>query len=441
MVVNFEQGIFHCDTGRIFKHEKTPEGFLRVWMTVSKVGKLLYRQDDGSTRTEYVSPKVLFDPKSLDTLWGKPITNRHPSVGRLDSRNALQFQKGMTQQGMLVNGDFLTVVGVISDQDTIEAIENGEINKVSAGYDTKLVSRNDGSFDQTDRTYNHISACSSPRAGDDVKIHIDETDISINVWRTDAIEELEIYNLKQSLSKNNSTQAEKKMSRKKRLDDELEVIEELEEDEEEEDDEDDEEEEYSILELDGQEYAIAPDIAEAIAGLQESNAELSEGYNELYTEKARLDGELAAAQIRLDEYENEDYLNQDEVDDAIAEEIELRLSRWVEVLPTLRKDDAEFNPDFKLPVIEIEKLYLRSRNPKLNLDEKDEGYVSGLYDGLKPNQDSNSSIKKTDDLFSRLDNMIGRTPESLNKDENSETDITRIRKERAQQIANNSKRN
>ena len=113
---------YRVDNGQILKHEFTPEGYLRCYMRVGRVGELQYKEDDGTIRVEVVTPEVLFDKKHLDSLKMKPITREHPEVERLDSSNATKYQVGMSGHAVVIDGEFLGVVGTIVDQDLIDEI-------------------------------------------------------------------------------------------------------------------------------------------------------------------------------------------------------------------------------------------------------------------------------------------------------------------------------
>jgi hypothetical protein len=228
------------------------------------------------------------------------------------------------------------------------------------------------------------------------------------------------------------------------------------EDEEEEDEEEEEEEEEEegdegiLLEFDGQQFLVDPDLAEGILEIQGRTDEISEEYNRLYAEKTRLDGELAAASIRIDEYEQSYNLDDDELNQAIAEEIEDRLQAWSDVLPALRADNATFEPDFKLSGVEVRSLYLQKVYPDLKLDsyeaESDEAYetyVEGLWQGLKPKpstttpQAKERAINRTDALFATINNARHNND---NTDPTSGlSEIEKVRAERAAQIEQNHK--
>lgn len=166
----------HFDRGTIYRHEDTPEGFLRLHMTIAKVGELKYFNADGSERLEVVTPEVLFDSKSVDSFKMKPITSpNHPPV-MLNADNAGQYSKGMTGNLVTIDGDFLGIVATVTDADTIRNIKNGRTKQVSCGYLAGTKQRSDGKYDQIYRLGNHVTICEQGRAGADVRVNVDSSD-------------------------------------------------------------------------------------------------------------------------------------------------------------------------------------------------------------------------------------------------------------------------
>lgn len=166
----------HFDRGVIYKHEDTPEGFLRLHMTIAKVGELKYFNKDGSERLEVVTPEVLFDAKSIDSFKMKPITSpNHPPV-MLNADNAGAYSKGMTGNLVTIDGDFLGIVATVTDAETIRNIKGNRTKQVSCGYMAGTRQRSDGKFDQIYRLGNHVTICEQGRAGADVRVNVDSVE-------------------------------------------------------------------------------------------------------------------------------------------------------------------------------------------------------------------------------------------------------------------------
>lgn len=335
------------DRGRIWKSEATEEGFLRVWMSVSKVGDLIYFNEDGTQRTEYVSPQTLSDPDALDTAWGKSITLEHPEE-MVTAENARELSRGMTQNAMFLDNGFLTIVGVLTDKEAIGAVADGT-NQVSAGYFV-TVDEEDGRLVQRDRMYNHFAIVPQGRAGADVKIHLD-------TFRCDAVspEDIEKFNLSNSEEKNVSDNLRK-------------------------------------ITLDSIEFQVAPDLATAISKLIGENQTLQ-------TDKSNLQGNVEGLKVKISELEAQ---NLNRMDDAqIASEIQKRLDIWGEVLPSFGR---QFAPDYSLSASDIKRLYL-GEVKKQNIEGRSDTYIDGLYEGLKPSpeQQKTDAINKTRSHLNQID--------------------------------------
>lgn len=176
--LHFDSGNFVLNSDAV-RHEKTPEGYLRVYARVARVGDLVYRNDAGEERVEYIEPADLFDKKSINTLKMKPISIEHP--GYLDAGNTLQHLKGVTGNLAVIDGDFLGIVATIYDRDTIDKIERGELREVSCSYYCDTERQPDGRYRQLNRRYNHLALTKDGRAGAEVSLHMDSS-LSEHVW-------------------------------------------------------------------------------------------------------------------------------------------------------------------------------------------------------------------------------------------------------------------
>lgn len=73
--------VYRTDAGvQLRQMRKDANGDLIVDATVARVGVYEYPQPDGSVRRELVRPEELFDPRSVATLRGRPVTDQHPGV-------------------------------------------------------------------------------------------------------------------------------------------------------------------------------------------------------------------------------------------------------------------------------------------------------------------------------------------------------------------------
>jgi len=305
----------------------------------------------------------LKNSSSQAVIDAKPRTHNHPRKDDryilIDSNNTREFERGMTQQGMVVNDNFLTVVGVITDGDLIKSVESGE-NQVSAGYKASIVDRGDGKYEQVNRRYNHFAVLPKGRAGEDVKVHLD-------CFRTD-IDDFEVKNGDSIMT--------------------------------------------VTVHLDGIGYQVEPNIASAIAtaqskfdnqlkDLESAKASLETKVSEVQTSLDKAEGELEAMKIKLEEATKQD---------SLSAEISARMDVWSEVLPSIKEKDAEFKTDYGLAVADIQRAYLSKVHNRTDLSDKSDAYVEGLYEALKPNERTDA-ISKANAIFDGFSGM-GKKPKN-----------------------------
>ena len=150
-----------------------PNGALRILGTCAKTGWLTYYTRDG-TRKEFVSPEVLFDERSLNSLQGISVTLHHPPE-RMDTFNFNKYAVGFCSTQIIPRKDEgeLDVVTIIHAQKGIDAILKDGIKELSLGYDAEVEKREDGEYEQKFRLYNHLSIVDRARAGRQARLHID----------------------------------------------------------------------------------------------------------------------------------------------------------------------------------------------------------------------------------------------------------------------------
>jgi uncharacterized protein len=385
---------FHCDTGLIVRHEKTADGFLRVHGRVGTVGPLVYCdvREDGSIdrRTEYVSKDVLFNKASMDSLKMVPLTYPHPKAA-VNSENARAHQRGMTGHAVTIDGDFLGVVMTFTDKEAIDAIESGEARELSAGYRATVGKREDGSYVQLSRDYNHVALVPRGRAGSDVRVMFDSADDEC--WVADGLEvEIEIEEEEpgeedEETSKEIPNKKSKKppspttrrdMARQFTLGNEVLTVEDkaaadaiaslL--------------SELSILKNDAIASTTAnTELAAQVAALTATAAETATKLDAAEGKAVGLELQLAErtdkAEVKTDAKEIAQIKADAEA--KIGDEVKARLDAWNEIGDRLPED---FKVDHSLDVPGIYKAFLTAAHPSLNLDGKDAGYIQGIYQGL-----------------------------------------------------------
>jgi len=182
---------------RIGSIKKTDEGYLMGTAPVAKVGVMSYLLNDGSIRRELVPEETLFNVDNMETLKMKPITNSHPSEGAINSFNAKSKKVGFTGETIKQDGDYLLTSLTITDNDSINNIDNGK-RELSPGYECDLLLQS-GVFKgqkydaiQVKRVYNHLALCDKARGGDDIRLNLDSAEAeNINGYELNKLDEKE----------------------------------------------------------------------------------------------------------------------------------------------------------------------------------------------------------------------------------------------------------
>ncbi len=177
--------VVHYDSFPILKNDahsgsmkKTDEGFLEGSAPVAKEGVMVYLLADGSILREFTPKEVLSDSAGRESLRLRPVTNNHPSELFVDSFNASFRQIGMTGEQIEMADEFLMANLVITDDITVEAVENGK-DELSPGYEAEIFFEqgefNGQQFDaiQVSRRYNHLAVVDNARGGMDIQMKLD----------------------------------------------------------------------------------------------------------------------------------------------------------------------------------------------------------------------------------------------------------------------------
>lgn len=154
---------------------KTPEGYLICTDAIlARTGKQSYTKDelfcDGdNTEVEVDRPyDEVMNAKTIASFENKPITFDHPdedvNVGNYKSYSVgyvRDVRQGKTDKGE----DVILGNLVITDQDAINAIEQGDHTDLSCGYDCDIKDDGSGNYSQTNIRGNHLALCEQGRAG------------------------------------------------------------------------------------------------------------------------------------------------------------------------------------------------------------------------------------------------------------------------------------
>lgn len=162
-------------TGLIGKtRETTPEGYLLCRdVPIARIGKLIY--GDGEVPVTADDKKLivierdegaLFNPQTIASFEGKPVTDDHPDDW-VSPENHKILSNGTAhdvRRGEGVESDYLLADLLITDKDTIDAVMGGKV-EISLGYDADYTEISVGKGVQTNIFGNHIALVDKGRCG------------------------------------------------------------------------------------------------------------------------------------------------------------------------------------------------------------------------------------------------------------------------------------
>ncbi|MEW6494498.1 MAG: DUF2213 domain-containing protein [Cyanobacteriota bacterium] len=350
------------DTGGITKYEITPEGYLRAWGTIARVGVQTYYDADGTPRRELRLPEEVSSPESLASFGLKPHTNTHPPQF-LNSKNTKLYQTGSTDSTVFYDHGFVRVAINVTDQQTIDEITSGKKQQLSAGYGCELdftpgVWRGQ-KYDAIQRRIrgNHVSSVQVGRAGEDVKMHVDTWSSPPLKPKAFAAKLDDIYQ-KVDMDKETATEtvAGKTDSPPQpvKREDEL---------------------KRRITELE----ARVDDRDRTISELRQQSSDLKSEADQLRTDAVTAKSDLAHHKQTYDE--------------AIAQEVSARFDAWTKARAFLPKTLAE-SPDSKMTADEIRRAAVENSNPGLNLDGWTSDGINGWFESMLHSKKPKKGVTK-----------------------------------------------
>lgn len=154
---------------------KTPEGYLICTDAIlARTGKQSYTKDelfcDGDNTEVNVDRPYdeVMNAKTIASFENKPITFDHPDED-VNVGNYKDYAIGYVRdvhQGKTDKGEDVILGNlVITDQDAINAIEQGDHTDLSCGYDCDIRDDGSGNYSQTNIRGNHLALCEQGRAG------------------------------------------------------------------------------------------------------------------------------------------------------------------------------------------------------------------------------------------------------------------------------------
>lgn len=194
---------------------KTPEGYLICTDAIlARTGKQSYTkdelfQDGDDTEVNVDRPyDEVMNAKTIASFENKPITFDHPdedvNVGNYKDY-AIGYVRDVRQGKTDKGEDVILGNLVITDQDAINAIEQGDHTDLSCGYDCDIKDDGNGNYSQTNIRGNHLALCEQGRAGiaHIVDSKMKDANLLETIDRLKDITGIENYTMKEGTNKNN----------------------------------------------------------------------------------------------------------------------------------------------------------------------------------------------------------------------------------------------
>lgn len=300
------------------------DGYLEDTPVVGRVGILTYRNPDGSVRREFRSPEEVFNADSLASFKGKPITLGHP--GLVSAKNAKKHQIGTMMDAARKDGDNVKVPIIVHADEAINRATSGETRQLSLGYRLDLDETpgewNGQPYDAVQRNIriNHLALVSKARAGDVATLNLDgDEDMTFD---TDA----------------DDNQPKGKTMQKLRLDS-------------------------------GLEYEAAPEVVVAYQALKQDAEDAKSKLSEANTTITTLTAERDTLKADAAEFDTKLKVAREDAEKAIKARTELEVKASKHGVKCDGLDD-----------VAVKKAVIVKLKPGLNLDGKDDTYISAAFD-------------------------------------------------------------
>lgn len=331
-------------TWMIESFTQTSEGFLKGRACVTNIGVFPYRLADGSIEYELRHPEDVFEQASMDSLRMKPVTNEHPKEA-VTADNIKLFQVGNLGDNPF-NGDniHLTIDMIVQDAGTIEDILRGK-RELSCGYTADIIDESGVWLGmpytkrQKNIRYNHVAVVDNARAGEAARIKLDSGEgVLVTVFE------------KAALAVDNKSKQEDRMA-----------------------------DNMKTIQLDAVDYQAEQAVIDAYKS-EKTRADSFAGELEVTKSKiSTLEAERDSAKEKLDAVEVKiAELEKNHLDEA---EISKRVTARLDLVLLAKEAGVEVADSAS--DLEIKKAIVVAKSPKLNLDGKDETYISVRLDCIR----------------------------------------------------------
>jgi len=356
--------------------EQVQNGYLKVPAYLTRTGVFDYATKDGKVFKELRPDDEVFNDESKTTLSDIPVTNDHPAQF-LNTRNTRGIAVGYTSTEVISEDNKLKSTLTIYDQDTIDKIVNDGKREISCGYLADLEMTpgeyNGQHYDAIQRNirYNHVAIVDKGRAGPDVKMILDsgeEETFKIACQKIDSKPETYQNPNKEVENKQEKTEGNTMLVK---------------------------------IKIDGKEFEVDQIVADS---LKKQETEEKEAL------KAKLDeaeGKVAALEDENKKVKEE--FTKEKMMDAAKARIELE-NTAKKILGDEFKADADD--------IEIKKSVIAKNNAEIELAEKSEEFVDGVFATImKSKKESSEKADKDKEVI-----RDAKTSEKIDENEMSSYD-------------------
>lgn len=176
---------YRIDKGGRITSKVDENGYLRIDGVVAHVGILEYMDEDGTIIREFVPEETLFEPASLESLAGAPVTLQHPPE-MVTPSNYKQYSQGSVNGMPKRDGDNLVASMLIIGNEALHAVEYDGVSELSPGYSVDL-DETPGEWQgqkydrvQRNRRYNHQAIVDAARGGSVCSLRFDGANVPNN---------------------------------------------------------------------------------------------------------------------------------------------------------------------------------------------------------------------------------------------------------------------
>lgn len=176
---------YRIDKGGRITSKVDDNGYLRIDGVVAHVGILEYMDDDGTVIREFVPEETLFEPASLESLAGAPVTLQHPPE-MVTPSNYKEYSQGSVNGMPKRDGDNLVASMLVIGNEALHAVEYDGVSELSPGYSVDL-DETPGEWQgqkydrvQRNRRYNHQAIVDAARGGSICSLRFDGANVPNN---------------------------------------------------------------------------------------------------------------------------------------------------------------------------------------------------------------------------------------------------------------------